>query len=102
MIMQDYLDHIYPMTPVVHRPSFLKALQENQDYEDKGFLALTISMAALVVATTSSEFIMHTLHLYDSQLEKRWCTFATKKSLHGEQPHTMTDSIFKHSPPSCA
>jgi hypothetical protein len=54
--MQDYLDYIYPMVPIVHRPSFLKALENDQDREDDGFLALIISVAALVVATMTSRF----------------------------------------------
>jgi hypothetical protein len=55
-MMQDYLDYIYPMVPVVHRPSFRKALLENKDSEEDGFLALTISIAALVAATMPSRF----------------------------------------------
>jgi hypothetical protein len=55
-IMNDYLEYIYPMVPVVHRPSFQKALQEDRDQEDDGFLALTLSIAALVVATMTSKF----------------------------------------------
>ncbi|CAG8029675.1 unnamed protein product [Penicillium olsonii] len=55
-IMQDYLDYIYPMVPLVHRPSFQKALQEDRDREDDGFLALTVAIAALVVATMASRF----------------------------------------------
>ncbi|KGO43055.1 Transcription factor, fungi [Penicillium expansum] len=54
--MQDYLEYIYPMVPIVHRPSFRKALQEDQDREDDGFLALILSIAALVVATMRSRF----------------------------------------------
>ncbi|CAI7600639.1 unnamed protein product [Penicillium glandicola] len=44
------------MVPIVHRPSFQKALQEDQDSRDDGFLALTVSIAALVVATMASRF----------------------------------------------
>ncbi|OKO98835.1 hypothetical protein PENSUB_8752 [Penicillium subrubescens] len=62
MIMQDYLDYIYPMVPVVHRPSFLKALEEDQDCEDEGFLALTLSIAALVVATMANRFRTYQSH----------------------------------------
>ncbi|KAF7521866.1 hypothetical protein PCG10_007810 [Penicillium crustosum] len=44
------------MVPIVHRPSFRKAVQEDQDREDDGFLALILSIAALVVATMRSRF----------------------------------------------
>lgn len=62
MIMQDYLDCLYPMVPVVHRPSFLEALQEDRDCEDEGFLSLTISIAALAVATMANKFRMYQSH----------------------------------------
>lgn len=54
--MQDYLDHLYPLVPIVHRPSFRDALLENQDSEDPVFFAVMLAIAALVVATLASKF----------------------------------------------
>ncbi|KAJ6007444.1 beta-glucosidase [Penicillium herquei] len=58
-IMNDYLDYLYPMVPVVHLPSFKKALCEEQD---EGFSALTVSIAALVVATMAGRFQTYRNH----------------------------------------
>ncbi|PWY75365.1 beta-glucosidase [Aspergillus heteromorphus CBS 117.55] len=56
VIMQDYLDYIYPLVPIVHRPSFRQALRENRDRDDQGFRALVIAIAAVVVATMPTRF----------------------------------------------
>ncbi|CAI7642957.1 unnamed protein product [Penicillium palitans] len=69
--MQDYLDYIYPMVPIVHRPSFRKALQEDQDREDDGFLALILSIAALVVATMRSRFQAYQSDSYSLRFSSR-------------------------------
>ncbi|PYH44688.1 Zn(II)2Cys6 transcription factor [Aspergillus saccharolyticus JOP 1030-1] len=55
-IMQDYLEHIYPLVPIVHRPSFQDCLRRGRHEHDSGFLALTVAIAALVVATLPSKF----------------------------------------------
>ncbi|KAJ5131935.1 hypothetical protein N7448_006093 [Penicillium atrosanguineum] len=60
--MWDYLDNLYPTVPIVHRPSFQKALQDDHDYEDDGFLSLTTSIVALVVATMASKFQAYQSH----------------------------------------
>ncbi|KAJ5332553.1 uncharacterized protein N7506_006336 [Penicillium brevicompactum] len=70
--MQDYLDYIYPMVPVIHRPSFQNALRNDQDRDDDGFLALTVAIAALVVATMASRF-----HEYQS--DTRTIRFNSRK-----------------------
>ncbi|KAJ5672234.1 hypothetical protein N7507_001361 [Penicillium longicatenatum] len=59
-IMQDYLTYLYPMVPIVHRPSFKKALQE--EHYDEGFSALTATIAALVVATMPGRFQAYQAH----------------------------------------
>ncbi|OJJ67992.1 hypothetical protein ASPBRDRAFT_58568 [Aspergillus brasiliensis CBS 101740] len=55
-IMQDYLDYLYPLIPIVHRPSFRQSLQEDRDREDSGFLGLVTAIAAVVIATMPSRF----------------------------------------------
>ncbi|GAB1198745.1 hypothetical protein APSETT444_008074 [Aspergillus pseudonomiae] len=56
LIMEDYIDHLYPLLPIVHRPSFRRALREDRDREDSGFLGLVLAIAAVVVATLPSRF----------------------------------------------
>ncbi|KAI3009314.1 transcriptional regulator family: Fungal Specific TF [Aspergillus niger] len=60
-IMQDYLDYLYPLIPIVHRPSFQQSLQQDRDREDSGFLGLVTAIAAVVIATMPSRF-----HFYRS------------------------------------
>ncbi|KAJ5993224.1 beta-glucosidase [Penicillium sp. IBT 35674x] len=59
-MMQDYLTYLYPLVPIVHRPSFKKALQEEQ--QDEVFAALTVMIAALVVATMPARFQAYQAH----------------------------------------
>ncbi|CAG8426848.1 unnamed protein product [Penicillium salamii] len=92
-MMQDYLDYIYPMVPLVHRPSFQKALQDDRDREDDGFLALTLAIAALVVATMASRFQAY-------QSDTRALRFNSRKDfVHACYQKTMglrTSSYFDH------
>ncbi|KAE8153373.1 beta-glucosidase [Aspergillus avenaceus] len=64
LIMEDFLDYIYILIPIVHRPSFRSALMEDRDREDSGFLGLTFAIAAVVVATLPSRFQHYRAH-YD-------------------------------------
>lgn len=61
IIMQDYLSHVYPLVPVVHRPSFKRSLQDPHQ-RDECFSAVTVSIAALVVATMPSRFHAYKAH----------------------------------------
>ncbi|KPM36514.1 hypothetical protein AK830_g10046 [Neonectria ditissima] len=56
IIMNDYLDLIYPLVPVVHRPSFRADLASNRDLTDPDFLAIVIAIAALTVGLLPSRF----------------------------------------------
>ncbi|KAK7420512.1 hypothetical protein QQX98_002710 [Neonectria punicea] len=56
IIMNDYLDLIYPLVPVVHRPSFRVDLASNRDLTDPEFLAIVIAIAALTVGLLPSRF----------------------------------------------
>ncbi|KAE8374001.1 beta-glucosidase [Aspergillus bertholletiae] len=56
LIMEDYIVHLYPLLPVVHLPSFRRALREDRDRDDSGFLGLVFAIAAVVVATLPSRF----------------------------------------------
>lgn len=56
IIVNDYLDLIYPLVPVVHRPSFRADLASNRDLKDPDFLGLLIGLAALTVGLLPSRF----------------------------------------------
>ncbi|KAJ5589945.1 beta-glucosidase [Penicillium hetheringtonii] len=71
ILMQDYLDRLYPLVPIVHRPSFREALRKDQDCEDEGFYAVTLGIAALVVATLASNFSVYKSHAQPLQLSSR-------------------------------
>jgi len=55
-ILNDYMEDIYPMVPVVHRPSFRQDLSRNKDIYSKDFLGLVISLCAVTVGIMPSRF----------------------------------------------
>ncbi|KAI5200585.1 hypothetical protein E4T39_05714 [Aureobasidium subglaciale] len=55
-IMSDYLDLIYPVVPVVHRPSFRRDLARERDSYDSDFFLLMVGICALTLAICSSKF----------------------------------------------
>lgn len=55
-LMADYLDLVYPLVPVVHRPSFRRDLAANRDVSDPDFFALLVSLCALTVGLLPSGF----------------------------------------------
>ncbi|KAJ4316126.1 hypothetical protein N0V94_005614 [Neodidymelliopsis sp. IMI 364377] len=66
--MDDYLSSIYPLIPVVHRPSFRFDLDENRDIYDSDFLGLVVAICAVVVALLPSRFESYR----NSQSESSW------------------------------
>lgn len=55
-MVDDYLMYIYPLIPVVHRPSFCFALNEDRDKDDDDFLGLLVALCAIVVALLPSKY----------------------------------------------
>ncbi|KAG8158636.1 hypothetical protein KVR01_011758 [Diaporthe batatas] len=55
-LMVDYLDLVYPLVPVVHRPNFRQDLANNRDITDPDFFALLVSLCALTVGLLPSRF----------------------------------------------
>ncbi|KAI8417696.1 hypothetical protein FOFC_00251, partial [Fusarium oxysporum] len=55
-IMTDYIDHIYPLVPVVHLPTFRNDLASNKDITDLDTLLLFVSIASLTVGLLPSKF----------------------------------------------
>lgn len=55
-ILSDYLEHLYPLIPVVHRPTFHRDLCENRDLYDDDFFGLILSLSAVTVGTMPNRF----------------------------------------------
>jgi hypothetical protein len=55
-MLDDYLEFLYPLIPVVHRPSFRQDLRQNRDVYDKDFLGLILSLCAATVGTMPRRF----------------------------------------------
>ncbi|RDW68307.1 hypothetical protein BP5796_08964 [Coleophoma crateriformis] len=55
-MLNDYLDLIYPLIPVVHRPSFRRDLAKPRDLEDPDFLGLIVAMCAAINAIMPRKF----------------------------------------------
>ncbi|KAI9728892.1 MAG: hypothetical protein M1834_007150 [Cirrosporium novae-zelandiae] len=55
-MLNDYLELLYPMVPVVHRPSFRQDLTRYRDSYDADFLSLIIALCAALVATIPRKF----------------------------------------------
>jgi hypothetical protein len=49
VIINDYLTWIYPLVPVVHRPSFRSNLEQSRDLHDSDFLCLIFCICAATV-----------------------------------------------------
>ncbi|KAF5004879.1 hypothetical protein FDECE_8661 [Fusarium decemcellulare] len=56
LIMTDYIERIYPLVPIVHLPTFRADLAKNRDVDDRDFLSLIVSLAALTIGLLPSRF----------------------------------------------
>lgn len=52
-LIQSFLDHLYPLAPAVHTPSFLADYQDNRQSRDIKFFALLMSVLLATVCTLS-------------------------------------------------
>lgn len=55
-ILHDYLDIVYPLIPVVHKPLFLKDLSQAKDRFDPDFLGLAVALCATTVGLLPRKF----------------------------------------------
>lgn len=55
-ILSDYLEHLYPLIPVVHRPSFRQSVCEDRDLYDGDFFGLVLGLCAITVGTMPNRF----------------------------------------------
>lgn len=49
-IIKTYLEDLYPLTPIVHRPTFISDLNKRREKEDPLFLGLILAVSAFTVA----------------------------------------------------
>lgn len=56
LIVDDYLQLVYPLVPVVHRPSFRAALAADHDLESPVFASLLLAVCAVTVGLLPSRF----------------------------------------------
>ncbi|KAK5116571.1 hypothetical protein LTR85_009196 [Meristemomyces frigidus] len=61
-MLDDYLIMLYPLVPVVHRPSFRESLASKREVEDSDFLALIFAICAAVIGTMPSKFQQYRRH----------------------------------------
>ncbi|THZ04609.1 hypothetical protein D6C93_02376 [Aureobasidium pullulans] len=55
-IIGDYLELVYPVVPVVHRPTFQQDLERERDAYDPDFFLLLVGICALTLGIGSSRF----------------------------------------------
>lgn len=55
-ILSDYFELIYPVVPLVHRPSFRRDLDQDRDSRDSDFFLLLLGICALTLAIGASRF----------------------------------------------
>jgi len=55
-ILNDYLEDIYPMIPVVHRPSFRQDLARGRDVYNRDFLGVVIGLCAVTIGIMPTRF----------------------------------------------
>ena len=55
-ILGDYLKYVYPLLPVIHRPTFENDLNDDRDRQDEGFAMLIICLCAATVGFLPSRF----------------------------------------------
>lgn len=55
-LIRTYLDLVYPTIPVMHRPTFIRNIENNRAIHDDTFLSLTVSICAAAVALLPRKF----------------------------------------------
>ncbi|KAM0331230.1 hypothetical protein ACHAQA_002899 [Verticillium albo-atrum] len=54
IVINDYIERVHPLSPVVHLPTFRRSLANDQDVHDKEHLLLLIALATLTVGLLPS------------------------------------------------
>lgn len=77
-IVDDFFTYVYPIVPMVHRPTFLQNFRENRHAHDANFFALVWAICASTIAHHSEKLVVYqnasTPLLIQSRLEVvRYC-----------------------------
>ncbi|ADV25056.1 Hypothetical Protein CGB_K4620C [Cryptococcus gattii WM276] len=56
-VIDLYFNHLYPIVPVVHRPSFMTDLGHCRDHRDRKFLALALGIIAMTLLYMPRPFL---------------------------------------------
>lgn len=87
-MLEDYLQCLYPLIPVVHRPSFWRDVTSIRDAEDLDFLGLEIAICAAVVGTMPSKFAAyqreHPGHPFENRKQLLYCCYNKLVELRGQ------------------
>ncbi|KAH7389277.1 hypothetical protein DE146DRAFT_758589 [Phaeosphaeria sp. MPI-PUGE-AT-0046c] len=63
-ILDDFLDLVYPLIPLVHRPTFRNLVDDKAYTKDPGFLRLCLAVCAVTVASIPRKFGEYGLDRY--------------------------------------
>lgn len=55
-MLDDYITSLYPLIPLVHRPSFRKSISANEDANNQDLFGLVVAICATVVGNMPSRF----------------------------------------------
>ncbi|KEF54019.1 uncharacterized protein A1O9_09814 [Exophiala aquamarina CBS 119918] len=74
LMIKDYLDLLYPLMPIVHRPTFRFDVARERDERDPVFYSLLLSISAIVVSQLPRRFL-------DYKAAQWFFEFSTPKQL---------------------
>lgn len=57
LLIKDYLDLLYPLMPIVHRPTFIADVDRERGEHDPIFYSLLLSICAIVVSQLPRRFL---------------------------------------------
>lgn len=61
-MLDDFVTRLYPLIPVIHRPTFRRSIATSQDNGDPDLLGLVIGMCSAVVGAMPSRFAAYRNH----------------------------------------
>lgn len=61
-MLDDFVTRLYPLIPVIHRPTFRRSIATSQDNGDSDLLGLIIGMCSAVVGAMPSRFAAYRNH----------------------------------------
>lgn len=71
IMLNDFLELLYPLIPVVHRPLFRHDLERHRDSYDNDFLGVIVALCAVLVATIPRKFEEYHSYEYPLRFQTR-------------------------------